>query len=323
MRQILPVLLLLSSAACAWAGRSGFTFLNSPPAAAPASMAGAVAGATGKPWSVFYNPAGLARLDRASLSLHGQSAWEDVLHESVSYARPRGRRDAWALTAGIFAVQGLVKTRYDPASPDHFTESGSLRAGDQYLGAAYGRRISPEWDAGAAVKLLKEDLDDRSAWTAALDLGVAREVDDRWGWGAAVRNLGPGAKLSSEKFSTPLRAQAGAYYKTESWMEWGLDYVHGFKDGGDEILGGVQFDWQKTAFLRAGYRHLFKENGLGALSGATAGLGGRWGSLEADYAFQPFGDLGGAHRVSLSWQFGKPRLNENHRVRRRSRVRLD
>ena len=60
-------------------------------------------------------------------------------------------------------------------------------------------------------------------------------------------------------------------------------------------------------------------------SGLTAGFGFRISSLNVDYAFVPYGDLGNAHRFSLSYNFNvnapqQPRVVE---VRVKQAVKAD
>ncbi len=62
--------------------------------------------------------------------------------------------------------------------------------------------------------------------------------------------------------------------------------------------GGLEYWYARKVAFRAGYR-------LGAdLGGFSMGTGFRWRGLEFDYAYTAFGDLGLAHRFSLSTELG-------------------
>ncbi len=267
-------------------------------------MAGAVAAASGESWAAFYNPAGLARLSRDAVSLDGRAAWEDVKNEAVSFSCPSGR-GAWELAAGVLTVGGIERTRYDPSSPDRFTTDGSVRAGDQFAGAAYARRLSPDVDGGVGVKILSEKLDNRSARTVAFDAGVVRQMNDSWRWAAALLNAGPDARFDSQRFPTPVRLQLGVRCSPASWVDWEADWSDAFHGEKSVLLGGQFHPEEGNYFLRLGYRAQSHGNGLGDWYGATGGLGGRWGNIEADYSVQPFGGLGVVQQVSLSWRFGR------------------
>lgn len=286
----------------AWAaGARGFVFLAAPPVAAAAGQAGAAVAEGGAPWAAFFNPAGLAGLASSALSLHGQSLWGDVHHEAVGLSRA-SHWGGWSVTAGILGVSGLVRTRTDPSSPDHFTEDGSLRAGDQYAGAAFGRRVGEESAWGLGMTFLKEDLDRRAAWTAVVDAGFQGMIEAKYRWGVALLSVGPSAGSTPP----PTRLQAGIAYAPEPWLSWEADALRAFR-GEDALMLGFRFSRGENAFLRAGYRYRTRNNQLGKLNGFAGGLGGRWGSLIVDYAFQPFGDLGGEHLVSLSWLWNERR----------------
>jgi hypothetical protein len=291
---------LLAGPGWAAAGKNGFSFLTASPAASAVGAAGALAAQTGDPAALYCNPAGLARLAAEEASLHSQSGLQDVTQGAVSYVRPAGR-GGWGVAAGFLAVGGLTKTRVDPSSPDGFSTEGSLRAGDQYLAAALARPWTEDGAWGADVKVVKEDLDTRSAAVLALDAGVVRRLDAEWRLGAAVRNLGTPARFSSEKSPPPARFQLGARYQSVAWADWEADLAKDFRGDG-ELLAGGRFSWNDAAFLRLGYQLRFRRSGLGALSGAAAGLGGRWGAFAADYAVRPFGDLGWTHTFTVSWR---------------------
>jgi hypothetical protein len=267
-------------------------------------MAGAVAAADGEPWALFYNPAGLARLTRSAAGLDGLSSPDEVSHAALSMARPIAR-GGWGAAAGVTTVGGIERTRYDPASPDRFTTAGSVRAGDQYLAAAAGRRLSLDLDGGAAVTLMKEDLDDRSARTAAVSAGAAWEAGGGWRWGAVLKNAGPDAHFVDGRVPSPLRFQFGARYSVRSWGEGEADYSSAFRGGRELLLGGQWHGETERVFFRVGYRLRFPDDGLGRWNGATAGLGCRWGDFQADYALQPFGDVGTSQRMSLTWRWGR------------------
>jgi hypothetical protein len=52
---------------------------------------------------------------------------------------------------------------------------------------------------------------------------------------------------------------------------------------------------------RLGYKSTGRD--LGALAGATAGVGLSRGALGFDFGFQPMGDLGEVYRIGLGWGF--------------------
>ena len=71
---------------------------------------------------------------------------------------------------------------------------------------------------------------------------------------------------------------------------------------------GVGLEWmnEKGFSFRAGY-DTERTRGLSALAGVTVGLGmNLWGE-ELAYAWQPTGDLGSAHFISLVLRFGEER----------------
>jgi hypothetical protein len=253
--------------------------------------------------------------------LDGLSSPDDVSHAALSLARPTAR-GGWGAAAGVTTVGGIERTRYDPASPDRFTTAGSVRAGDQYLRAAAARRLFWNFEGGAAVTLMKEDLDDRSAKTAAVSAGAAWEAGGGWRWGAVLKNAGADGNFGDGRVPSPARFQLGVRYIVPAWGEGEMDYSSALQGGREFLLGGQWHGESETFFLRAGYRLRYPNDGLGRWNGAAAGLGARWGDFQADYALQPFGDVGTSQRASLTWRWGteKKKVSRPQVLRRRPRA---
>jgi hypothetical protein len=64
---------------------------------------------------------------------------------------------------------------------------------------------------------------------------------------------------------------------------------------------GTGADWSlsKSFSLRLGYKYNSTMTSLDGLNGLSTGVGFAVGSLNIDYAFVSYGDLGYTHRVSL------------------------
>ena len=105
-------------------------------------------------------------------------------------------------------------------------------------------------------------------------------------------------------YRLPAVAKAGAAYALAKTFRLAADLGHGLVDGRTFVSVGVEMTSSPPLMaLRAGYKWS-GDRGPGGLTGLTAGLGVRVGDCGLDYAYQPFGDLSGSHRVSLVYGKG-------------------
>lgn len=185
--------------------------------------------------------------------------------------------------------------------------AGGFDAYDAAFTGYYGARAGRA-DAGLAVKYIRSKLANRSADSVALDLGVLIKDKHETGTEFALfaRNFGTAMKLGSER--APLPFELGAALSWRYIRQFGL-----FLDGrlpADHapylILAGeyaLPLEGSSGLFLRAGMN--FKNNSdLGMLGVISCGFGVRLRNAGFDYAFVPYGDLGGTHRLTVSRSFG-------------------
>jgi hypothetical protein len=172
--------------------------------------------------------------------------------------------------------------------------------------AAYGWRHDKELSYGAALKVIRQSIDDESGASAALDLGLLRSFRWRGGdyaAGLAVQNLGPGIKFVSSRYPLPLAFKSGLSRRFQDGSVLALEADKPVDNYPAFTLGG-EYPLTARLALRAGYRWRLYGNELGAWSGFSAGAGVAFESVSFDYAFTPFGDLGNSHRFSLNYRFG-------------------
>ena len=283
-------------------GTTAAAFLKSPASARLAAL-GSGGGALRAPDAVFCNPAGSAYLPRgSSVFLLG---YESLLEGSG--------RTAFAglksLGNGVLGIGALYRyetglEKYDSLG----AAAGGFSAYDAALIGSYGTRF--EWgDAGLAFKYIRSKLYDRSAGTAALDLGVL--IKDRKNsaveFALFARNFGLPLKLGS--VSAPLPFELGGALSLRYARQFSL-FVDGRAPADHSpylILAGEYgflFAGSSGLFLRAGVN--FKNyDDLGLMGACSGGFGVKLGGTGFDYAFVPYGDLGVTHRFTLGWSFGR------------------
>jgi hypothetical protein len=281
-------------------------------------------------YSIYYNPAGLALIDRPevattySLLVTGLSDGSNVQNSFVGYAQPiKGGEYG---TAGIgwnyFSLDSLYResslylsygNRLTPADSD-FPIYGGISTKYLYRsinpGSLSGNSISNTGlvEAGVADPLLQNG----SKSNIDFDLGLLWQVAPHWDAGFQVQHLfAPNIAFTPGQTDTLQRNLkfAGAYRTPFSTIDADFDIV-GAPDGTMErdLNLGVE-KWLPTllygAFgVRAGVGY-----GTDDYRQLTFGLSYKIHRLQVDYGFvMPLGSFSstdGTQRIGLTWRFGE------------------
>jgi hypothetical protein len=296
----------------AGAGTTAAEFLRVENGARPAALGGAYAAAArDAAGGLYWNPGGLGLMRGQELSASYNAFAQGVSQGYLSYGGRFERLGGLAL--GLSYLDAGTQSLTEPSPDGGYRTLGSFTPSAWAVSAGWGRAFFDErLGLGAVVKELDETLwtgsgpqgdRDDGASAFALDAGVlARLLDRRLSLGLAYQNLG--TRLGG--YELPRQLRAGAAWESGAFTGV-LDFVAP-KDDGLECRFGAEYAFHKVLSLRLGFN-----SGLGrgdsrssaALnSGFTTGMGLRLGSLGFDYALVPYGDLGQAHRVALSYRWG-------------------
>jgi hypothetical protein len=280
---------------------SGFAFLEVPAGARASALGGAFVALGEGVEATFWNPAGLATVERLQITGSHYEFFQHLRHEQFAVA---GR----CLGGGL---AGSVRALYSEpieARDELGNVTGTFGGDDLEFGLAYGRTLAAGVRAGVSAQLLHERLADLSTSTYAFGAGASWEPAGlpALRLGLAVDHLGPDATYNfddgpGQPLPLPAALQAGASYR------WGL--------GGAMSLGtsietrltrgrsmvavmGGELTHPTGAALRIGARINDDTSSL------SMGVGYAMTALRLDYAFVPYRlDLGDTHRVSFTARF--------------------
>ncbi|OGR76397.1 MAG: hypothetical protein A2X32_12440 [Elusimicrobia bacterium GWC2_64_44] len=293
------------------AGTTSAAFLKLGAGARGVAMAGAFSGVPGDPFSIYWNPAGLAYqgADKGLAFFHNEY-FQGLGQEFLAYSAPSAR-GGWGLGLNYFYTAKDLERRSglneaDPLAPISPSE-GKFGAYDVALSAGYGFRAGDGLALGGAVKFIRQSIDDETGAAPALDLGALRSFSWRGGEytaGLAVLNLGPGIKFVSKSYPLPLTFKAGLSRRLDENGALAALELQKPVDNYPSVALGVEYPLTGRLALRSGYRYRLHGNELGAWSGFSAGAGVAFDRLTFDYAFTPFGVLGNSHRFSINLRFG-------------------
>ena len=283
------------------AGSDAAAFLKIDAGARAAAMGGAFTAVGDDASSVFYNPAGPALADKNELMLSHSEWLEGLRHEQAAYIHPVTSR--LTLFTGLTALIIPPLDKLDAAGD----KTGSFSAMDGAAGAGLSWAFDGGLSGGLFVKTVYQQADGRKAFAYAGDFGLVKTYGKAVRLGLAAQNLGTPMKLYNESFDLPRTYRGGAACRVGE-MGWLTAEI--VKAGQSDLAiaagaeGEYPFSLNETAFARLGFRTGRSTN---AGSGISAGAGLQSRNLRVDYAFSPFGDLGGTHRISLTLKFGKDR----------------
>lgn len=302
---------LVSPAFAGSAGKSGFNFLKLAPDARSAAVGEAVVTNYGAN-SIFYNPAGLARVKKTELSFHHLAHFGDMPYESIAFGTPASF-GGWSLGLSYFNVNDIPRTVFSSATPDRFVETGTTKASDLAVALGFGSNITSKLALGAGIKTVSEKLDNKSATAVMLDLGLIYVFYTRYDNAAPIkaavsfRNIGPDAKFSDVGVSLPMEARLGLSSHTRHasnlWSRWSLELSRFFERGENTTLGkaGMEFTCAGLVNFGVGYRYQFRRLHLGKLAGFSFGVGLETAILNFNYALSPYGEMGDSHYFTLRW----------------------
>lgn len=305
----LAVLLVLASRALAAGtqGATAFDFLSLDAAPRPAAMGGAYAAVADDADGLLYNPAGLAFLHSSQASFSHASLYEGLTQDYMAVAL-HGEDDQ-RLGSGRWLGEGqgagLYLETFDFGSIQRTTladqsgaASGSFGIRDWAFGAGYARHPLEWLGVGAAVKYLRETIDNTSAQSVAADFGVKADFEKTLSQpvsvAAVLQNVGPDPRFGVLRQPMPETLRLGAAWQPRAAYTFAFDLV---QVRGGALSTRVGGEWRATdaVALRLGWNG---QNDAGP--GITVGAGFGWKNLRVDYAFTPYGALGDAHRIGAT-----------------------
>lgn len=267
--------------------------------------------------SLFFNPAGMARMKNRVDLMASQNQWiADITHNSFSFAiSPEAGRwgvigaslmsvdygdiqgtMVWANNQGFLDTEILKPTAfaagigYANALSDKFAVGGQIK----YVGLNYGKSVYPDEDG------LPDTVRTNLAYANAFDFGTIY----RTGWkslafGMSVRNFSDEIKFEEEGFQLPLTFALGIsmdlfdLISEEDTQDLliSIDALH-YRSHPEQIKVGIEYKPLEMLALRGGYYSSTSEQDM------TFGIGIQQFGLGIDYAYTPFGVWNEVHRLT-------------------------
>jgi len=299
-------------------GTASGTFLKIGVGARAVGMGESFVAVANDPTAIFWNPAGLASMQRQELAINHASWPGDVNFEHLAFVLPVRR------LGGSLGFQfGVLSTQIDETTElMPFGTGRSFYYSDMVAGAAYARRWTDKLLIGAGVKLVREDLGSQVGGpvtnSVLMDVGSIYYL----GYGSvriatSLCNFGSQLKPGGQ-FVSPVTGEIRSYdgFDPPTVFRYGVAFepienarqklttsleINQPADNRQLLKAGLEWTWESHLALRGGYNFNADQLKLSAGAGLYASIGRTKATV--DYGYTDGGYLGGISRLALGLRF--------------------
>lgn len=270
--------------------------------------------------SLYWNPAGLSRLEVNTELMFNHADWlADINYDVLGGVLGMGDWGTFGISIVSLRVpEELVRTVEFPEGDGRRWDASSLA-----MGVSYARNLTDRFSIGVTAKYVRESVWSESANGVALDIGTLylSEIPGLT-LGASISNFGSKMRLDGRdlyfnnypegtissgptnipsayrtlEYDLPLIFRIGVSYRTQLIedvrLSAALDATHP-NDNTEYVNSGVELGYRNILFGRVGYKSLFLRD---SEQGFTWGLGFQYGivgvaTIKVDYGFADYGRL--------------------------------
>lgn len=276
---------------------SGADFLNIEMGARPGAMGSAYTAMSSDVNSIYYNPAGLAFMNKREISFMHADGMLDNSYDFAAIAFPvKNYTAAFALTKfshGVFETRGA--DRYS---------GGNFDASDKIMTMALAKNINKNSSLGVGIKFLSSNIANYSANALAFDIGINHHVKSLpLSLGVSVRNMGYGMKFIDKRENLPLSVNAGAALNILPGINFAVDVKQMVYNKETFISFGTEYNIMGSMSLRGGYSKMSLNSRQNITSNLSGGIGLKASNMKIDYSFTPMGEFETINKLSLSYNF--------------------
>ncbi|RPH74546.1 PorV/PorQ family protein [bacterium] len=312
-------------------GTTAAPFLSISQGARATAMGSAFVGVSNDVNAIYWNPAGLAKLEGIHVSFDHTDWFADIKYNFVAASYNIGEFGSIGFSFISSDIGDMRVTTID--KPEGTGEIFS--ASDVAFSVAYAINLTDNFSIGFNPKFISQSIWKMSATAFAMDIGVQYKTPfDGIILAMSISNFGTKMNLSGNSNLVLHDLDLGrsgnndkipAYLETEEWalplnFRVGLGYninvseMHKFtiavdamhpNDNYESINLGGEYNFNNFIFLRGGYKSLFltdSEESFALGFGVQQELLGNI-ALKVDYAYQDFGRLTNIQKFTVGITF--------------------
>ncbi|MDT3696857.1 MAG: PorV/PorQ family protein [Ignavibacterium sp.] len=260
--------------------------------------------------SLYWNPAGLTQFAENQIMFSHNNWVVDINHDFLGAVYHLDETNAFGVSFVALTMQDMpVTTEFAPfGTGEYFGFS------DISIAVTYSRKMTDKFSFGGTVRYIEETLDKLKMRGFMIDLGTYYWTGlGSSRFAVAVSNFGSnlapdgeiiliGKRKKSEwqDFAPPTIFRIGfaiePYEDEEHAVTTSIQLNHP-NDNSENIVTGVEYNWKKTFYLRAGYKFNVDEQNISIGAGVNVPVS--IANVSLDYAYSNFVRLGSAHRFSI------------------------
>jgi hypothetical protein len=330
MKKILIIYVIILSARCFAQnpnlGTSGAQFLQLPVGARGAALGSAFTGISDDASSVFWNPAGITKINSTAAHF-SYMRWFDMFDfNAVSVIKNFEDFGSIGLSLITFGMDKMeITTETSPQGTGRYYD-----AQDMAFGLTYARYLTDKFSFGVTVKYVYQRIWNETAGGPAFDVGTQYAMDfQNLTIAMSLSNFGPDlqydgpdlnvthdvnsgiplnrlteARLATDPYALPLSFQVGIgidlfkseFIKTRA----GIDAVHP-NDNKERVNSGLEVSFYDRLYLRGGYKYNYDDEDITAGAGVNIPFSST--VVRFDYAYGMYDLLPDSHRISLGVDF--------------------
>jgi hypothetical protein len=308
------------------AGTASGTFLKIGLGARATGLGEAFVAVANDPTAIYWNPAGLASIQRKELAISHVEWPADIRFEHLALVLPVRR------LGGSLGIQfGVLSTAIDETSElQPFGTGRTFVYSDLVTGVAYARRWTDKLLVGFGGKYVREDLGQDVGGPVTnsvmfdigsiyyLGLGSVRVATSLSNFAPEMKPGGDYVSVGADGIAGTADDEVRSYdgFDAPTIFRYGVAFepiesssqrlttsleANQPADNAQNIKLGVEWEWLGRLALRSGYNFNADALKFSAGAGVTAQIGGVRGQL--DYAFTDGGFLGPINRLTLGVRF--------------------
>jgi hypothetical protein len=299
--------------------QSGLQFLKVATGARAAAMGGAMAEASYDANAMFYNPAGIARMEGMAEVMFNNTQWiAGIQYNSAAAAYTFENIGTFGISA-LFANYGddIMGTMVANNDQGYIT-TGNLDVGAYDVGLSYARNITDQFTIGGTVKYLYQHLGSSTmpgGYTKkneisgyGFDFGTIFYPGLKsFRFGISVNNFSKSFKYEKENFSLPLTFTIGIAMNVFDLVNIenqslliAIDAAHP-NDFSERMRLGAEYSFMNMIIGRVGYVTNNDVEGLSAGIGLKYNIAGL--NLKVDYSYSSMHYFTDVNRFSVGFNF--------------------
>lgn len=260
--------------------------------------------------ALYWNPAGLTQFKQNQVIFSHNQWVVDINHDFLGGVYHLDEANSFGIGLTALTMQKMkVTTEFAPfGTGEYFGFS------DIAVAVSYSRKMTDQFSFGGTIRYIEETLDKLKMRGFMIDLGTFYWTGlGTTRFAVAVSNFGNnlapdgevvlvGKRNVSEwqEFAPPTVFRIGfafePYQDKEHMITTSIQLNHP-NDNSENVSTGFEYTWNKTIFLRGGYKFNVEEQNFTFGAGVSVPIS--IAEFTLDYAYANFTRLGSAHRFSI------------------------